>query len=72
MKVATSEKVFHVKINLGIIKILRCNFSTVYRRPSFSAIDIIISKKEEICGPKVLMMEATISFLRLKVWLFGG
>jgi hypothetical protein len=28
---------------------------------SFSAVDIIISKQEEIFGPKILMMETTIS-----------
>ena len=37
---------------------------------SFSAVDIIISKEEEIFGPKILMMETTISFLSegLAVW----
>ena len=44
----------------------------VYRRVSFSAVDIIISKKEEILGPQFLMMVTTISFFYLKVWLFGG
>ena len=36
--------------------------SYVYRRVSFSAVDIIISKEEEIFGQKILMMETTISF----------
>ena len=30
---------------------------------SFTAVDIIISKEEEIFGPKILMMETTVSFL---------
>ena len=44
----------------------------VYRRVSFSEVDIIISKEEEIFGPQVLMMVTTIYFFYLKVWLFGG
>jgi hypothetical protein len=39
---------------------------------SFNAVDIIISKDEEIFGPKILMMETTIFFFCLAVWLFGG
>ena len=37
---------------------------------SFSAVDIIISKEEEIFGPKILMVETEISFLSegLAVW----
>ena len=34
----------------------------VYCHVSFSAVDIIISKEEEIFSPKILMMETTISF----------
>ena len=33
----------------------------VYRRVSFSAVEIILSKEQEIFGPKILMMETTIS-----------
>ena len=44
------------------IHFLSTVFNTyAYRRVSFSAIDIIISKEEEIFGPKILMMETTIS-----------
>ena len=41
-----------------------------YRRVSFSAVDINISKEEEIFGPKIMMMVTTISFLSegLAVW----
>ena len=44
----------------------------VYLRVSFSVVDTIISKEEEIFGSKILMMETPIFFLGLKVWLFGG
>ena len=42
----------------------------VYCCVSFSAVDIIISKEEEIFGPKILMMLMNISFLveGLAVW----
>ena len=40
----------------------------VYIRVSFSAVDIVISKEEEIFDPKILMMETTIYFLG---WWFG-
>ena len=42
----------------------------VYRRVSFRAVDIIISKQEEICGPKILTMETTIFIFvwSLAVW----
>ena len=45
-------------------------FNLVYRRVSFSAVDIIISKEEEIFSPKIWMMETTIYFLSegLTVW----
>ena len=51
-----------------LIKILRFNFLTlfttyVYRCESFSVVDIIIEKEEEIFGQKILMMVTTISFL---------
>ena len=59
----------------SLIKILREKISTlfktyVYRHVSFSGVDIIISKEEEIFGPKILMMETTISFLSegLAIW----
>jgi hypothetical protein len=39
---------------------------------SFSEVDIIISKEEEIVGPKILMMVPTRDFFDLRVWLFGG
>ena len=61
-----------------LIKILRYNFFSalfntyVCRRVFFSAVDIIISKEEEIFGPKILMMVTTILFFYLKVLLFGG
>ena len=45
------------------IQFFSTRFNTyVYRRVSFTAVDIIISKEEEIFGPKILMMETTISF----------
>ena len=54
---------------IGPIQIFSTVFNTyVYRRVSFSAVDIIISKEEAIFGPKILMMEMTISFF---VWRFG-
>ena len=51
--------------------IFSTQFNTyVYHRVSFSAVDIIILKEEEIFSPKILMMETTISFLSegLAVW----
>ena len=46
------------------IKFFSTRFNTyVYCRVSFRAVDIIISKDEEIFGPKILMMETTIFFL---------
>ena len=51
----------HNRLFAGIIRLCRV---------SFSAVDIIISKEEEIFGPKILMMETKISFLSegLAVW----
>ena len=43
-------------------------FNCVYLRVSFSVGDIIISKEEEMFGPKILMMETTIFFF---VWRVG-
>ena len=41
----------------------------VYRRVSFSAVDIIISKQDEIFGPNIFMMETTISiFIESAHW----
>ena len=61
--------------NLGIFPssrfwyIFSTLFNTyVYRRVSFSAVAIIISKQQEIFGQKILMMETTISIF---VWKFG-
>ena len=64
--------------HVSLIKILRTIFfflywfnTYVYRRVSFSAVEIIISKEEEIFSPKILMMETTISFFLsegLAVW----
>jgi len=69
-KVATSVKFFNVGKNKACfphqdfeIQFFSTLFNTyVYRRVSFTAVDIIISKEEEIFGPKILMMETTISF----------
>ena len=54
--------------NLGMFPSSRFSDTYVYRRVSFSAVDIIISKEEKIFSPKILMMETTISFF---VWRFG-
>ena len=46
-------------------------YTFVYCLVSYSAIDIIISKEEEIFGPRILMMETTIFFVvseGLAVW----
>ena len=62
--------------NLGMLLSFRfwdTIFSTlfntyVYRRVSFSAVDIIISKEEEIFGPTILMMVRQYLFF---IWRFG-
>ena len=62
-KVATSVKFFNVEKNLGMFPssrfwdtFFKTLFNTyVYRRVSFSAVEIIISKEEEIFGPEILM-----------------
>ena len=38
------------------------NNTYVYRRVSFSAVDIFISKEDDICGQNFLFMVTTISF----------
>ena len=69
-KVATLVKFFNVEKNNACfphqdfeIQFFPTLFNRyVYRHVSFTAVDIIISKEEEIFGPKILMMETTISF----------
>ena len=65
------KKPWHV----SVIKILRSFFSTlfityVYHRVSFSVVDIIISKDEEIFGLKILMTETTFYFKQDILMLF--
>ena len=77
-KIATMVKFFNVEKTLAYfphqdfeIQFFSTVFHTyVYRRVSFSAVDIIISKEEEKFGTKILMMKTTISFLSegLAVW----
>ena len=70
-KVATLVKFFNVEKNNACfphqdfeIQFFSTLLKTyVYRRVSFTAVDIIISKEEKVFGPKILMMETTISFL---------
>ena len=67
-KVATLVKFFiNEKTHQDVeIQFFSTRFNTyVYRRVSFRAVDIIISKEEEIFSPKTLMMETTISFFVL-------